>query len=43
MGAGNGIRVGLQRLFNDQNEEAKMLVYQLELLKSHLCTANPQS
>ena len=35
-GAGNGIRVGLRNLFNDQNEEAKLLAGQLDLLKNHL-------
>jgi len=40
-GAGNGIRVGLQKLFNDQNEEAKLLVFQLELLKNHLVQTEP--
>lgn len=32
-GAGVGIRVGLQNLFNDNSEEAKLLAFQLELLK----------
>lgn len=35
-GAGDGIRVGLQKLFNDSSEEAKLLAYQLGLLKNHL-------
>ena len=35
-GAGDGIRVGLTSLFNDSSEEAKLLAYQLELLKNHL-------
>ena len=34
--AGNGIRVGLQNLLNDNSEEAKLLTFQLELLKNHL-------
>ena len=41
-GAGNGIRVELQNLFNDNKEEAKLLAYQLELLKNHL-SSNLQS
>jgi len=36
LGAGNGIRVGLQNLFNDQNVEGKLLAFQLELLRNHL-------
>ena len=36
LGAGEGIRVGLQNLFNDTSEEAQILASQLELLKSHL-------
>ena len=35
-GAGSGVRVGLKDYFNDQNEEAKTLASQLELLKNHL-------
>ena len=31
-----GIRVGLQKLFNDQNEEVKLLVSQLEVLRNHI-------
>lgn len=33
---GIGIKVGLQKLFNDNSEEAKLLAFQLSLLKSHL-------
>lgn len=36
LGAGVGIRVGLQNLFNDNSDEAKLLAFQLQLLKSHL-------
>jgi hypothetical protein len=36
MRAGNGIRVGLQNLFNDTNLEANTLGDQLSLLKNHL-------
>jgi len=35
LGAGNGIRVGLTRLFNDNSDEAKLLALQLQLLKNH--------
>lgn len=35
-GAGEDIRVGLQNLFNDSSEEAKLLAYQLSLLNNHL-------
>lgn len=28
--------VGLQKLFNDTSDEAKLLAYQLELLKNHM-------
>lgn len=35
-GAGNGIRVRLAQLFNDNSEEAKLLALQLQLLKNHL-------
>ena len=35
-GAGVGIRVGLLNLFNDTSEEAKLLAFQLDLLKQHL-------
>jgi hypothetical protein len=34
-GAGSGIRVGLQNLFNDDSEESKLLALQLDLLKQH--------
>lgn len=34
--AGDGIRVGLQNLFNDNSDKAKLLAFQLELLKNHL-------
>lgn len=33
IGAGEGISGVLRDLFNDQNEEAKLLAHQLELLK----------
>lgn len=36
LGAGAGIRVGLQQLFNDNSEEAKLLAFQLQLLKDYL-------
>lgn len=39
-GAGDGIRVGLQNLFNDTSTEAQILASQLELLKSHLGVNN---
>jgi len=32
--AGDGIRVGLQNLLNDNSAEAKLLAFQLEALKS---------
>ena len=35
-GAGVGVRVGLLNLFNDTSEEAKLLAFQLDLLKQHL-------
>ncbi len=35
-GAGVGVRDGLFRLFNDNSEEAKLLAFQLDLLKKHL-------
>lgn len=34
-GAGDGIRVGLQSLFNDQNQEGKSLANQLDILRNH--------
>ena len=34
--AGDGIRVGLQNLLNDNSEEAKLLGFQLEMLNNHL-------
>ena len=35
LGAGAGVRVGLLSLFNDQNEEAKILANQLTLLDNY--------
>lgn len=32
---GDGIRGGLQNLFNDSSEEAKLLAFQLQLLNNH--------
>ena len=36
LGAGDGIRVGLARFLNDNNDEAKLLAFQLEALNNHL-------
>ena len=35
-GAGEGIRDGLTRMLNDNTEKAKLLAFQMELLKNHL-------
>lgn len=36
LGAGDGIRVGLFTKLNDDNDEAKLLAFQLEILNNHL-------
>lgn len=38
LGAGSGFRVELKDLFSDNSEEAKILAFQLELLKNQPIT-----